>query len=193
MTAATRPTAVTSLSVVPQDRPSVFRRPRRPPDVELRELGPGETDVLDAVFAGLSEHSRYLRFHGATPRLTGPVRRALTAVDGRRHIAVAAFDPDGEPVGIARLVGLGLRDAELAIEVVDAWQGRGVGRRLLTAVAARGREERYSRLVADVLAENTGMRVLLAAVLPILAVETDGPVTTLTADLTLAASVRAAA
>ncbi|GAA4872553.1 hypothetical protein GCM10023203_22860 [Actinomycetospora straminea] len=165
-----------------EDRPAP--RPHdRPPSVTLRELGPGETDVLDAVFAGLSDHSRYLRFHGATPRLTGAVRRTLAAVDGRRHIAVAAFGPDGAPIGIARLIGTGLREVELAIEVVDAWQGHGIGRRLLVAVAARGRQERYTRLVADVVAENTAMRVLLASVLPIVSVETDGHEVTLTADL----------
>ncbi|GLZ45689.1 hypothetical protein Acsp06_18740 [Actinomycetospora sp. NBRC 106375] len=183
----------TLLTLVAPDRPSGLRASGRPPTVTLRELGPGETGVLDTVFAGLSDQSRYLRFHGATPRLTGAVRRTLAAVDGRRHIAVAAFGPDGEPVGIARLISVGLRDAELAIEVVDAWQGRGVGRRLLTAVAARGREERYSRLVADVLTENTGMRALLASVLPILSVETDGSETTLVADLTDAVPARTAA
>jgi GNAT superfamily N-acetyltransferase len=176
--------------------------------VTLRELRPGETDVLDAVFAGLSPHSRYLRFHGATPRMTGAVRRKLAAVDGRRHLAVAAFGPDGAPLGIARLISLGgtersgaaapeavdgLRDAELAVEVVDAWQGRGIGRRLLSAVAARGREEHYTRVVADVLAENTGMRVLLASVLPIIAVEVDGHEVTLTADLRPAAPLAAVA
>lgn len=171
----------------------VFRPRGRPPGVTLRELGPDETDVLDTVFAGLSDHSRYLRFHGATPRLLGTVRRKLAAVDGRRHLAVAAFGPDGEPLGIARLIGVGLRDAELAIEVVDAWQGRGVGRRLLVAVAVLGREQCYSRLHADVLTENTGMRVLLASVLPILTVETDGHETTLTADLRAATPASAAA
>ena len=30
--------------------------------VRIRELGPGDGDVLDTVFAGLSPHSRYLRF-----------------------------------------------------------------------------------------------------------------------------------
>ncbi|GAA4930613.1 acetyltransferase (GNAT) family protein [Actinomycetospora succinea] len=176
------PTDVTGTATTPASEKPPFR-PRGRAPVTLRELGPDEFDVLDAVFAGLSDHSRYLRFHGATPRLRGAVRRKLAAVDGRRHLAVAAFGPDGEPIGIARLISLGLRDAELAIEVVDAWQGRGVGRRLLAAVAVLGREQCYSRLVADVLTENTGMRVLLASVLPILTVETDGYETTLTADL----------
>ena len=195
----------------PATRTTGPARPRHrgsPPTVTLRELGPGETDVLDAVFAGLSPHSRYLRFHGATPRMTGVVRRKLAAVDGRRHLAVAAFGPDGAPIGIARLIWPGgtqrsgaaapeavgsLRDAELAIEVVDAWQGRGIGRRLLSAVAARGRAEGYTRVVADVLTENTGMRVLLASLLPILAVETAGHEVTLTADLRPAAPLAAVA
>ena len=168
--------------------PGLRRHPGPGPSVApptVRELGPGDVDVLDSVFAGLSDHSRYLRFHGATPRLTRAVRTKLAAVDGRRHIAVAAFAPGRRAVGIARLISLGLRDAELAIEVVDTWQGCGVGRRLLRAVAARGREEGYSRLVADVLTENIGMRVLLASVLPIVTVETQGHETTLTADLTV--------
>ncbi len=54
--------------------PARLRHRGSPPTVTLRELGPGETDVLDAVFAGLSPHSRSLRFHGATPRMTGAVR-----------------------------------------------------------------------------------------------------------------------
>ncbi|WP_433785888.1 N-acetyltransferase family protein [Actinomycetospora sp. CA-101289] len=184
--APTTPTHPTSATARSRHRGS-------PPTVTLRELGHGETAVLDAVFAGLSAHSRYLRFHGATPRMTGAVRRKLAAVDGRRHLAVAAFAPDGTPVGIARLMSTGLREVELAIEVVDAWQGRGVGRRLLTAVASRGRAQGYSRLVADVLAENVGVRVLVASVLPVIAVETAGHVVTLTAALRPATPLAAVA
>ncbi|NMO92707.1 GNAT family N-acetyltransferase [Actinomycetospora sp. TBRC 11914] len=179
-------------TVIPLPTTARRRRRPRPPDVTVRELGDGELDVLDAVFAGLSPRSRALRFHGATPRLTPGVRRALAAVDGHTHLAVAAFAPDGTPIGIARLVGLDAHHAELAVEVVDAWQGRGVGRRLLLAVATRGRAAGYDRLVADVLTENTGMRVLLASVLPVVDVVTNGPETTLTASLRAAETTTAA-
>ncbi len=64
---------------------------RGPAAVTLRELGPDEHDVLDAVFAGLSATSRHHRFHAPIRRLTGPMRAHLGAVDGHRHIAVAAF------------------------------------------------------------------------------------------------------
>jgi hypothetical protein len=51
--------------------------------VRLRELGPGEYYVLDAVLAGLSPTSRYHRFHSGAPRLHPHVRERLAAVNGR--------------------------------------------------------------------------------------------------------------
>ncbi|HWN29191.1 MAG TPA: hypothetical protein VNP37_19660, partial [Actinomycetospora sp.] len=114
-------------------RPVELREAPRPPtpapataDVVVRELGPGEQQVLDVVFAGLSDQSRYLRFHSPVPRLVPAVRRALAAVDGHRHVALVAV-AGREPIGIARCIDLGSGRAELAVEVVDAWHGRGVG------------------------------------------------------------------
>lgn len=143
--------------------------------VRLRELGPGETDVLDAVLAGLSENSRYLRFHTGVPRLTARVRERLAAVDGRSHVAVAAY-AGAVPIGIARLIGIGGGRAELAVEVVDAWQRRGVGRRLVRAVAALGRAAGMRELEADVLAENVAVQMMLTSVFgDVTLVEDDGP------------------
>src|SRR5690349_2520370 len=46
-------------------------------DVQLRELGPGEFDVLDTVLAGLSSESRFTRFHsGGAPPTAGRARGA---------------------------------------------------------------------------------------------------------------------
>jgi len=94
--------------------------------VRIRELGPGDSDVADAVFAGLSPHSRYLRFQFPVTELSATTRRSLIAVDGRTHIALAAFTQD-RPIGIVRIIDLGDRRGELAVEVVDRGQGCGVG------------------------------------------------------------------
>jgi RimJ/RimL family protein N-acetyltransferase len=147
------------------------------PAVTLRALGAGDGPVLDAVFAGLSPRSRYLRFHGAVPHLTTPMRAALTAVDGRRHVAVGAFAGD-EAVGIARLVPY--RDGppgrvELAVEVVDAWQDRGIGTRLVRAVVELGRSVGHTEVVAEVLAANVAVRALLSATFGHLVWSPDGP------------------
>lgn len=185
-TTADRPALAPVLALRPRDRragPGADPHRRRPPDLVVRELTAGETDVLDAVFAGLSDTSRFRRFHGGTPRLAPATRAWLAAVDGDRHLAVAAFAPDGAPIGIARLVGVGPSTAELAIEVVDVWQGRGVGRALLLAVAARGRAAGYRRVTAEILTENRPMLALLRAVLPVTSTRADGPESTLEAEL----------
>ncbi|MBW3604219.1 MAG: hypothetical protein KY460_04750 [Actinobacteria bacterium] len=39
----------------------------RTPNIRIRPLVPGETAPIDAVFDGMSAHSRYLRFHGPDP------------------------------------------------------------------------------------------------------------------------------
>jgi GNAT superfamily N-acetyltransferase len=170
-------------------RPVELREAPRPPTpagadvgIVVRELGPGEGDVLDAVFAGLSDHSRYLRFHSPVPRLVPAVRRALAAVDGHRHVALVAV-AGREPIGIARCIDLGSGRAELAIEVVDAWHGRGVGTLLLRALRDRAVAAGWRELSAEVLAENDAVRALLRGVFPIQGVARDGAELTLTLPL----------
>jgi len=144
------------------------------PTVTVRELGPRDGAVLDAVFAGLSTLSRFRRFHGAMPRMPAAVRAHLAAVDGRGHLAVAAF-VGGAPVGIARLIVVGPGRAELAVEVVDDRQGHGIGARLVGEVVAIGRARGVTEVVADVLAENVAMRRVLAGTFVDLIATDDGP------------------
>jgi GNAT superfamily N-acetyltransferase len=121
--------------------------------------------AVDAVFAGLSPRSRYLRFHSPVPRLTPAVRARLVDVDGRRRAGLVAC-VRGTPIGIARVIGDGTGAAEVGVAVVDAWQRRGVGRHLLTALAALAEEIGYTELRGSILPENIAMRGLVARVLP---------------------------
>lgn len=163
-----------------------------PDELGIRELGPGEYDVLDTVMDGLSPTSRYTRFHSGVARLTPRAREQLAAVDGRRHVAVAAYAGPA-PVGIARLIALGDGRAELAVEVVDAWQHRGVGGRLVRAVADLGRAAGMREVVADVLAENLAMQLLFASAFPDFTLVADGPELQLTAALAGGYGIRRAA
>lgn len=131
----------------------------------IRELGPGEFAVLDAVFAGLSPASRFTRFHAGVPRLLPAVRNTLAAVDGRRHIAVAAY-VDDEPIGIARLIAVRDRPADIAVEVVDRWQGHGVGTQLVLDVVERAREAGHTVVEAEIMAENRAVRRLIERIFP---------------------------
>ncbi|MFD5830347.1 GNAT family N-acetyltransferase [Lentzea sp. NPDC060358] len=122
-------------------------------------------EAVDAVFAGLSARSRYLRFHAPTPRLTSSARRVLTDVDGERHAAVCAR-VGGDPVGIARLIKTGECGAEIALAVVDLWQRRGVGRRMLEELTGIAARMGVAELHGDVLPDNLAMLALARQVLP---------------------------
>jgi len=115
----------------------------------LRPLEPGEDAALLAVFEGLSARSRELRFLTAMNTLRPSVVRALTDVDGCRHVAWLAT-VDGRPAGIARYVRIPDGPADLAFEVADAQQGRGLGSLLLDAVATVARANAVTRVSATV-------------------------------------------
>ena len=75
----------------------------------------------------------------------------------------------GEPIGIARLIRDPRRshEAEIAFEVVDAWQRRGVGRLLLTALAERATDIGVRRVRALVLPANVAAFAVLRSVFPV--------------------------
>jgi GNAT superfamily N-acetyltransferase len=122
--------------------------------IVLRPLHPGERKPVLEVFAGLSERSRRLRFLGAKPRLAERELDWLVDVGCCGREAVVAVDQEsGETIGIARFVrDAGTPEAEIAFEVVDGWQGRGLGKRLLADLAALARAQgilRFRALVAN--------------------------------------------
>lgn len=135
--------------------------------VRLRDLEHDEQHTVQAVFDGLSSASRYRRFHGPVHRLTPRMREVLASADGRDHVVIVAEVGRGRrrrPVGLVRLVRTSETVAELAMEVVDAVQGRGVGRRLLAAAKARALQVGVRVVVADVLEGNEPMLHLLREV-----------------------------
>lgn len=81
------------------------------------------------------------------------------------HCAVVALAEEaGEEVGlgVARCVRLEEREsAELAVTVIDAYQGRGLGYALLQSLAGEALRQGITRFEGDTLAENTPMRALL--------------------------------
>jgi len=111
--------------------------------------------VADAV-RRLSPHSLYLRF-GRPVAPAALDLRWVDALDGPIHVAYGALErTTGRPLGVARYVrdGALAPSAELAVAVVDAWQGRGVGRLMAVGLAAHARAGGIRTLRASVLAGN---------------------------------------
>ena len=109
-------------------------------EFRIREMGRHDGPALDQVFAGMSEQSRYTRYFGGNPRLTAQARRYLLNIDGRNHFALVAevrTESGWQAIGIARFVSVGEGRAEIAAEVVDEWQGRGVATHMLPILAQR--------------------------------------------------------
>jgi RimJ/RimL family protein N-acetyltransferase len=87
-------------------------------------------------------------------------------VDHRNHEALLAVDPaTGNSVGVARYVRDRERNgsAEIAVSVLETWQGRGVGKALLQRLADRARAEGITEFTALMLSDNRPMRRLLAS------------------------------
>jgi GNAT superfamily N-acetyltransferase len=115
-------------------------------------------------FDRLSDESRYRRFLAPMPELTEPMVDYLTEVDHHDHEAIVALDErTGEGIGVARYVRTPERPlaAEVAVTVIDDWQGRGLGTVLLDVISARARQEGITHFTALMLATNQQMMSLL--------------------------------
>jgi RimJ/RimL family protein N-acetyltransferase len=142
-----------------------------------RPLRAGERRPVLEVFEGLSDRSKRLRFLGAKPRLLESDVRYLVDVGCCGREAVVAHDPDtGQFVGLARFVkDDGAPEAEVAFEVVDAWQGNGIGRRLLKELAEKARRQGILRLRAVMSHDNRASVALMRGVGELLAERRRGP------------------
>ena len=136
--------------------------------VRLRLLRPSDRDKLVAGFARLSPESRYRRFFSPMPRLPETLLQRLLDTDDWNHLAIGAdvaTDPpqEAEGAGIARFFRLPEHPdtAEAAVAVVDHLQGRGLGKLLLSTLAAAARERGITKFRAEVLRENDAMIALL--------------------------------
>lgn len=133
--------------------------------ITIRPLTRDDRALLIEGFALLSHESRYRRFFSPLARLNTGMLDSLTDVDGTDHFACVALTGRSDtevPVAAGRYIRLaGSNAAELALTVVDAYQGRGVGSLIIEALAVRAADNGVTRLEGFVLAENRPMLALL--------------------------------
>ena len=129
--------------------------------VTLRSISPEDVAISKDFLAGLSFGTRYFRFgRGDFQYSDDELRRLCTPAPGERaqFIAIARCDGVDRMIGSARyVVENDGRTCEMAIVVNDAWQGHGVGRRLMRALIPQARRDHLQTMVGKVLGSNAGM------------------------------------
>lgn len=131
--------------------------------MRIRPIHPEDAEALQKFHMGQSQRSQYYRFFAPMARLSQSDLHRFTHVDHKDRVALVMV-AGGEIIGVGRYDRL-LEDdrypdgdvAEVAFNVSDASQGKGLGSILLEHLAAAGRERGIRMFVADVLPANTKM------------------------------------
>lgn len=137
---------------------------------------PAARPVIEKAIARLTPETSRRRFFTVRYRLSERELDDLTQLDGVQRYAVGATvaDPAGgvEGVGVARFVRVADSPAaaEVAVLVVDAFQGQGVGRMLLARLMEAGVARGIARFRGLVLPDNNPMLGLLRKYAPGLAI-----------------------
>jgi len=131
--------------------------------VSIRPIRPEDEPAMVKFHETLSERSVYLRyFHlmNLEQRVTHERLTRICFIDYDREMALVAArrNPEtGEPeiLAVGRMTKiLGTTEAEVAVLVSDKWQGRGLGKELLSRLLVVGADEKISKLTADILPDN---------------------------------------
>jgi acetyltransferase len=130
---------------------SLVVRPVRHDDGELEET----------FVRALSLESRYQRMLSGGTKVTPEWIDSMTHIDYHRHMAFAVTTvSDGveQFVGVGRYVVDAVKSsAEVALVVGDAWQGQGLGRRLLETLLEHAASAGIREALGTVLATNVAM------------------------------------
>jgi ribosomal protein S18 acetylase RimI-like enzyme len=146
---------------------------RHGPELVVRPLRHGDTATVQALFERLGEASRLARFNGLKRRLGEQELRWLATVGPNHHVLVAYVDGDPAPVAIARLVRSDA-SAEVAFEVADAYQGRGVGSALTQELVSDACAAGVVEVTALVRSDNPAALAVLRRTLGRLQIRLEG-------------------
>ena len=130
--------------------------------VWIRLARPEDADAVAAMHERCSPQSRYQRYLGGANEWRDISLRRLTG--GHRGATLVVMSEEGTIVGLGNVFPAEPEDghgAEIAVIVEDAYQGRGIGTRLLRHMLELAERIGFQEVVAIVLAQNTTMlRVL---------------------------------
>lgn len=125
--------------------------------VWIRLARPEDADAVAAMHDRCSERSRYQRYFSLSDWRGVRLQRLA---GGHRGATLVVMSEDGQIIGLGNVFpdpAEGDGSAEVALIVEDAYQGRGVGTKLLQVLIYFAIRLGFTEVVASVLAENKGM------------------------------------
>ena len=122
----------------------------------VRPITPDDADGLREFHAGQSEESIYMRFFAPLRELSNRDVERFTVVDYDRRVALVVT-LRGHIIGIGRYDKIDRTTAEVAFNISDHYQGKGIGSVLLEHLSAIGHEAGLTRFIAEVLPRNRKM------------------------------------
>ena len=130
----------------------------------LRPIRPEDEEMLVAFHSTLSQKSVHFRYFGILSLEARTAHRRLARIcfsDYDRELALVAEHGRGATrrvVAVGRLNRLHRRNqAEFAVVVSDAWQGLGLGKRLMARLIEIGRAEKLEAITGSILCDNAAM------------------------------------
>lgn len=122
----------------------------------VRPIRPSDGDGIRAFHAAQSDESIYLRFFAPLRMLSDADVHRFTHVDYQDRVALVATMRDAI-IGIGRFDRLDQHSAEVAFNISDHYQGKGIGSVLLEHLAEIGQDVGLTRFTAEVLPQNRKM------------------------------------
>lgn len=130
-------------------------------DVTLRPMRPEDAELVKSFVRDMSEQSRYFRFMEAVRELSPSMLSRFTQIDYDREMALVATVEEGGKelqIGVSRYaINPDGKSCEFALAVADAWQGRGIGHKLMNRLMEIARDYGLEVIEGDVLAKNYKM------------------------------------
>lgn len=128
----------------------------------VRPIVPSDAEGIQRMHAKQSPESIYLRFFAPMPTIPPKDLERFVNVDYNDRVALVMVAGD-EIIGVGRYDRLDENSAEVAFNIADAHQGRGIGSILLEHLTAVARERGLSVFTAEVLPQNRSMLQVFAA------------------------------
>ncbi len=150
--------------MIPEDYDESFQ-PIIGAPVTIRPLRPDDSAIERDFVTGLSGETRHNRLLGGAIKVSDEYIRRLTELDWSREAAFAAITMLGDResiIGVARYVAEDDGEScEFALVLADAWQGRGIGRRMLEKLERVAARRGIRQMHGEILSTNAPMLALV--------------------------------